>query len=87
MSVAEISSQTKDIQMPADLNRYCNIPEVILPADIMKILGVKRPKMLAKMPIPRCYLYPGSSKYVILRTDFLDYLRSQRDITEVNLDD
>ncbi|HNW10785.1 MAG TPA: hypothetical protein PKI71_05410 [Candidatus Rifleibacterium sp.] len=63
------------------------IPAVITPHELMRILGIKCPKMLVKMPIPRRPLYPGSSKYVILRTDFLDYLRSQRDITEVNLDD
>jgi hypothetical protein len=63
-----------------------HIPAVITPAELMKMLGVKCPKMLAKMPIPRCRLYEGSSRYVYLAHDVLEYLRSQRDITEIDLD-
>lgn len=87
MREAELSSQSKGIQLPADLNRYCiYIPAIIKPADLLIILGVKCPKMLAKLPIPRCRIN-GGSKYVYLAHDVLDYLRSQRDITEVDLDD
>lgn len=80
-----MSFQSKDIQMPADLNRYCiYIPAVIKPAELLAILGLKCPKMLAKLPIPRCRIN-GGSKYVYLAHDILDYLRSQRDITEIDL--
>lgn len=59
---------------------------MITPSDLLKILGVKCPKMLAKLPIPRCRLFPGSSKYVYLAHDVLEYLRSQKDNTEIDLD-
>ena len=62
------------------------IPAIITPADLMKILGVKCPKMLVKMPIPRRPLYPGSAKYIYLASDVLDYLRRQTDPTDIDLD-
>jgi len=52
----------------------------------MRILGIKCPKMLVKMPIPRCHLYPGSKKYIYLASDVLDYLRSQKDCSEIDFD-
>jgi hypothetical protein len=62
------------------------IPAVITPGDLLKILGLKSPQSLTKIPIPRCHLYPGSKKYVYLAHDVLDYLRSQRDTSDVDLD-
>lgn len=60
------------------------IPAVITPPDLMKILGVKSANSIPS--IPRCYLRPGSKKYVYLASDVLDYLRSQKDATEIDLD-
>lgn len=81
-----MSSQPESIQMSSDLSRYCiYIPAVIKPADLLVMLGLKCPKMLAKLPIPRCRIN-GGSKYVYLAHDVLDHLHSQRDITEVDLD-
>jgi len=62
------------------------IPAIITPEDMLKILGTKSPTTLSKIPIPRCRLYPGSKKYVYLAHDVLDYLRSQRDAAEIDLD-
>ena len=62
------------------------IPAVITPENLQKILGIKSPQSLAKIPIPRCHLYNGSKKYVYLAHDVLEYLRSQRDSTEIDLE-
>jgi len=87
LNSVERFSQSKGIQSPADFNGYCiYIPAIIKPADLLIILGVKCPKMLAKLPMPRCRIN-GGSKYVYLAHDVLDYLRSQRDMTEVDFDD
>lgn len=62
------------------------IPAVITPDTLQKILGIKSPQSLAKIPIPRCHLYNGSKKYVYLASDVLEYLRSQKDNSEIDLD-
>ena len=62
------------------------IPAIITPENLRTILGVKSFNALADLPIPRCHLKRGSKKYVYLATDVLDYLRSQRDATEIDLD-
>ena len=63
------------------------IPAAITPDNLQIILGIKSPQTLAKIPIPRCHLYPGSKKYVYLASDVLDYLRSQKDdATEIDFD-
>ncbi|HQB81907.1 MAG TPA: hypothetical protein PLR50_00310 [Candidatus Rifleibacterium sp.] len=62
------------------------IPAVITPDNLQKILGIKSPQSLAKIPIPRCHLYPGSKKYIYLASDVLDYLRSQKDCSEIDFD-
>ena len=61
------------------------IPAVITPDNLQKILGIKSPQSLAKIPIPRCHLYPGSKKYVYLAYDVLEYLESQKQ-TEIDFD-
>lgn len=62
------------------------IPAVITPDNLQKILGIKSPQSLAKIPIPRCHLYPGSKKYIYLASDVLEYLRSQKDCSEIDLE-
>ena len=62
------------------------IPAIITPEELRTILGVKSYNALAQLPIPRCHLKKGSKKYVYLASDVLDYLRSQRDTTEIDLD-
>ena len=82
-----MSSQSKDTRQLPDVNGYnIYLPAIIKPADLLIILGLKCPKMLAKLPIPRCCIQKGGSKYVYLAHDVLDYLRSQRDETEIDLD-
>ena len=62
------------------------IPAVITPDNLQKILGIKSPQSLAKIPIPRCHLYPGSKKYVYLAADVIGYLESQKDCSEIDFD-
>lgn len=62
------------------------IPAVITPDNLQKILGIKSPQSLAKIQIPRCHLYPGSKKYVYLASDVLEYLRGQKDHSEIDFD-
>ena len=63
------------------------IPAVITPKKLMRLLGIRSVASLYKLPIPRCPLsHAGSRKYVFLASDVLDYVRSQRDANEINLD-
>jgi hypothetical protein len=73
----------EDIQNHQHVNGF--IPAIITPANLREILGLKSFNALAELPIPRCYLKSGGKKYVYLATDVLDYLRSQRDATEIDL--
>lgn len=62
------------------------IPAVITPETLQQILGIKSLQSLAKIPIPRCHLYSGSKKYVYLASDVLEYLRSQKDDSQIDFD-
>lgn len=63
-----------------------NIPAIITPDELKKLLGIKSHDTLLKLPIPKCRLFSGSSKYIFLASDVLEYLRNQRDITEIDLE-
>jgi len=62
------------------------IPAVITPEDLLKILGTKSPTTLAKIPIPRCRLYNGSKKYVYLGKDLIAHLEAMIEAAEIDLD-
>lgn len=72
------------IEILMELRNRNELP-VITPGNLREILGLKSFNALAELPIPRCYLKRGGKKYVYLAADVLDYLRGQRDATEIDL--